>query len=164
MGTDAELTGYSILAELANPTVLPMGRHATATGTFTQWQPGVIALVDFDGGAFHRSRELTREHLQEVLRRVSGTEVTLKTLTLASTPTSQVCRSRPKSRAPESASRHLPSAEESLPDPKFGGRPAGFPSKSTEVRLDVHAGNWLGDWSLQALTITILYVLDQDVY
>ena len=85
VGTEPELTGYSILAELADPSVLPMGRHATATGTFTQWQPGVIALVDFDGGAFHRSRELTREHLQEVLRRVSGTEVTLKTLALAST-------------------------------------------------------------------------------
>jgi 2-polyprenyl-6-methoxyphenol hydroxylase-like FAD-dependent oxidoreductase len=85
VGTEPELTGYSILAELADPSVLPMGRHATASGTFTQWQPGVIALVDFDGGAFHRSRELTREHLQEVLRRVSGTEVTLKTLTLAST-------------------------------------------------------------------------------
>jgi 2-polyprenyl-6-methoxyphenol hydroxylase-like FAD-dependent oxidoreductase len=85
VGTEPELTGYSILAELADPSVLPMGRHATATGTFTQWQPGVIALVDFDGGAFHRSRELTREHLQEVLRRVSGTDVTLKRLTLAST-------------------------------------------------------------------------------
>jgi 2-polyprenyl-6-methoxyphenol hydroxylase-like FAD-dependent oxidoreductase len=85
VGTGPELTGYSILAELADPSVLPMGRHATASGTFTQWQPGVIALVDFDGGAFHRSRELTREHLQEVLRRVSGTEVVLKTLTLVST-------------------------------------------------------------------------------
>jgi 2-polyprenyl-6-methoxyphenol hydroxylase-like FAD-dependent oxidoreductase len=84
VGTEPELTGYSILAELADPLVLPMGRHATATGTFTQWQPGVIALVDFDGGVFHR-RELTREHLQEVLRRVSCTDVTLKTLTLAST-------------------------------------------------------------------------------
>jgi 2-polyprenyl-6-methoxyphenol hydroxylase-like FAD-dependent oxidoreductase len=85
VGTEPELTGYSILTELADPSVLPMGRHATPTGTFTQWQPGVIALVDFDGGACHRSRELTREHLQEVLRRVSGTEATLKTLTLAST-------------------------------------------------------------------------------
>jgi 2-polyprenyl-6-methoxyphenol hydroxylase-like FAD-dependent oxidoreductase len=85
VGTEPELTGYSILAELADPSVLPMGRHATATGTFTQWQRGVIGLVDFDGGAFHRSRELTREHLQEVLRRVSGTNVTLETLTLVST-------------------------------------------------------------------------------
>jgi 2-polyprenyl-6-methoxyphenol hydroxylase-like FAD-dependent oxidoreductase len=85
VGTEAELTGYSILAELADPSVLPMGRHHTPTGTFTQWQPGVIALVDFDGGALHRSREITREHVQEVLRRVSGTDVTLRALTLAAT-------------------------------------------------------------------------------
>jgi 2-polyprenyl-6-methoxyphenol hydroxylase-like FAD-dependent oxidoreductase len=85
VGTEPELTGYSILAELADPSVLPMGRHATAAGTFTQWQPGVIALVDFDGGASHRVRELTREHLQEVLCRVCCAEVTLKTVTLAST-------------------------------------------------------------------------------
>ena len=47
---------------------------------------------------------------------------------------------------------------------KSGGMPAGFPSKSTAKRLDVHAGNWSGDWSSQALTITILYVLDQERY
>lgn len=85
VGTEPELTGYSIMAELADPSVLPMGRHHTATGVFTQWQPGVIALVDFDGGAFHRSGEVTREHVQEVLRRVSCTDVTLEALTLAST-------------------------------------------------------------------------------
>ena len=85
VGTEPELTGYSILAELADPSVLPMGRHSTATGTFTQWQPGVVALVDFDGGAFHRGKEITREHLQEVLRRVSCTDVTLSALTLVST-------------------------------------------------------------------------------
>ncbi len=85
VGTEPDLTGYAILAELADPSALPMGRHHTATGMFTQWQPGVISLVDFDAGAFHRSREITREHLQEVLRRVSCTDVTLKALTLAST-------------------------------------------------------------------------------
>ncbi len=85
VGTEPELTGYSILAELADPSALPMGRHHTANGMFTQWQPGVIALVDFDGGAFHRSGDVTREHLQEVLRRVSCTDVTLDTLMLAST-------------------------------------------------------------------------------
>lgn len=85
VGTEPDLTGYAILAELADPAALPMGRHHTATGMFTQWQPGVISLVDFDGGAFHRSREVTRGHVQEVLRRVSCTDVTLKALMLAST-------------------------------------------------------------------------------
>jgi hypothetical protein len=48
--------------------------------------------------------------------------------------------------------------------PKRGGRPAGFPSTNTVKLLDVHAGNWLGDRFSLALTITILYVLDQERY
>ena len=35
-------------------------------------QPGTIAMVDFDGGAFHRTQPITLEHVQTVLRRVSG--------------------------------------------------------------------------------------------
>jgi len=42
-------------------------------------------MVDFDGGVFHRSTPITREHVQDVLRRVSGTDVTLTTLRLAAT-------------------------------------------------------------------------------
>jgi hypothetical protein len=52
---------------------------------YTQWQPGVIALVDFDAGAFHRTQPITCEHVQAVLRRVSCTDVTLEALNLAST-------------------------------------------------------------------------------
>ncbi len=85
VGTDPELTGYSVEVEIADPDQLPLGRHSTPAGTYTQWQPGVIAMADFDGGAFHRQEPITREHVQAVLRRVSGTEVTLKALHLAST-------------------------------------------------------------------------------
>jgi hypothetical protein len=52
---------------------------------YTQWQPGVFGLADFDGGVFHRTQPLTLEHVQAVLRRVSGKEVTLTGLTVAST-------------------------------------------------------------------------------
>jgi hypothetical protein len=52
---------------------------------YTQWQPGVIAIADFDGGAFHRTQPVTCEHVQAVLRRVSGTDVTLTALNVAST-------------------------------------------------------------------------------
>jgi 2-polyprenyl-6-methoxyphenol hydroxylase-like FAD-dependent oxidoreductase len=85
VGTDPDFTGYSVQAELADPSQLPMGRHYTPTGMYTQWQPGVIGLVDFDGGAFHRTQPLTLEHVQAVLRRVSGTDATLNALHLAST-------------------------------------------------------------------------------
>lgn len=84
-GTEPEFTGYSIQADIADPSPLPLGRHYTPAGMYTQWQPGTIAVADFDGGAFHRTQPLTREHVQEVLRRVSGTDVTLKALHVAST-------------------------------------------------------------------------------
>ena len=85
VGTEPDFTGYSVQAEIADPSLLPVGRHYTSTGMYTQWQPGVIAMVDFDGGAFHRTQPVTLEHVQAVLRRVSCTDVTLKALHVAST-------------------------------------------------------------------------------
>jgi 2-polyprenyl-6-methoxyphenol hydroxylase-like FAD-dependent oxidoreductase len=85
VGTEPEFTGYSVQVEIADPSILPLGRHYTPTGMYTQWQPGVIGMVDFDGGAFHRTQPVTCEHVQAVLRRVSCTDVTLKALNLAST-------------------------------------------------------------------------------
>jgi 2-polyprenyl-6-methoxyphenol hydroxylase-like FAD-dependent oxidoreductase len=85
VGTEPELTGYSLQVEIADPEKLPLGRHHTPTGMYTQWQPGVIAMVDFDGGAFHRTQPITCEHVQAVLRRVSCTDVTLKALHVATT-------------------------------------------------------------------------------
>lgn len=85
VGTEPEFTGYSIQAEIADPEKLRPGRHYTPTGMYNQGQPGVIAMVDFDGGAFHRTQPVTREHVQAVLRRVSCTDVTLKALNVATT-------------------------------------------------------------------------------
>jgi 2-polyprenyl-6-methoxyphenol hydroxylase-like FAD-dependent oxidoreductase len=84
VGTEPEFTGYSVEVELADPAALPMGRHFTSGGMFTQWQPGAIGMADFDGGTFHR-HELTREHVQQVLRRVSCTDATVTAVKLAST-------------------------------------------------------------------------------
>ena len=84
-GTDPEFTGYSVQVELAEPEQLPLGRHYTPTGMYTQWQPGVIGMVDFDGGAFHRTQPITLEHVQAVLRRIAGVDVTVNALSLAST-------------------------------------------------------------------------------
>jgi len=85
VGTDAEFTGYSIEVDIADPDQLQPGRHYTPTGMYTYSRPGTIAMVDFDAGAFHRTEPLTVAHVQSVLRRIAGTDVTLTALKLATT-------------------------------------------------------------------------------
>ena len=85
-GTEPEFTGYSTQVEIADPEKLKPGRNLTATGMYLQSQPGFIAMQDFDKGAFHQSEcPLTLAHVQAVLRRISGTDVTLTALHAAST-------------------------------------------------------------------------------
>lgn len=83
-GTDPEFTGYSVHVELADPEKLRPGRQSTPAGVYTLWPPGMITMVDFDGGAFPRTQPITCEHVQAVLRRVSCTDVTVKALNFAS--------------------------------------------------------------------------------
>jgi len=85
VGTDPEFTGYSVEVELADPEQLRLGRHYTPTGMYTYAKPGTIAMVEFDGGAFHRVQPITLEHVEAVLRRVSGVDVTLTGLHIAAT-------------------------------------------------------------------------------
>jgi 2-polyprenyl-6-methoxyphenol hydroxylase-like FAD-dependent oxidoreductase len=85
-GTEPEFTGYSVKADIANPDVLGSGRHLTPTGMYLQSQPGYLNIQDFDGGAFHSSNKpITLGHVQQVLRRVSSTDVTLTALHIATT-------------------------------------------------------------------------------
>ncbi|MEV0839704.1 FAD-dependent monooxygenase [Actinocatenispora sera] len=85
VGTEPQLTGYAAVATLADPGALAPGFHLTPAGMYlTMTGPGHLGVLDFDGGAYDRSRPVTREHLQAVLRRVSGTDVTLSELHLAS--------------------------------------------------------------------------------
>ncbi|MFJ6051447.1 FAD-dependent oxidoreductase [Streptomyces sp. NPDC092307] len=85
-GTEPLFTGYVMLATLADPGLLSPGFHLTPTGMYIRMAAeGHIGMMDFDGGAFDRSRQPTREHLQAVLRRVSGTDVTLDDVRLVST-------------------------------------------------------------------------------
>jgi len=85
VGSDAEFTGYSVQVEIGDPDKLGSGRIYTPAGMYFQSRPGVIAMVEFDGGAFHRTQPITLEHVQAVLRRISGTGVTLTALQLAAT-------------------------------------------------------------------------------
>lgn len=84
-GTDAEFTGYSVQVDLADADKLRPGRHYTSTGMVTFQKPGTLAMVEFDGGAFHRTQPITLAHVQAVLRRIAGTDVTVTALHLATT-------------------------------------------------------------------------------
>ncbi|MGZ0147415.1 FAD-dependent monooxygenase [Kribbella sp. WER1] len=86
VGTEPQFTGYVLQATLADPEKLAGGFNLTPSGMYlVMHADGHVAMMDFDGGAFDRTRELTREHLQSVLRRVSETDVTVAEVRLAST-------------------------------------------------------------------------------
>ncbi len=85
-GTEPEFTGYSAHVDLVDPEKLKPGRNMTPAGMYLQSQPGYLAIQDFDGGAFHSAgKPITPEHVQEVLRRISQTDVTISALHTAST-------------------------------------------------------------------------------
>lgn len=85
-GTEPEFTGYSTQVDIADPEKLSPGRNVTPTGMYLQSQPGYLMIQDFDGGAFHNAdKPVTLEHVQEVLRRVSNTDVTISALHTATT-------------------------------------------------------------------------------
>lgn len=85
-GTEPEFTGYSAKVDLVDAGLLAPGRVVTERGMYFQSQPGYLNLQDFDGGAFHQTGEaVTREHLQAVLRRISGTSVSIAALHIATT-------------------------------------------------------------------------------
>jgi 2-polyprenyl-6-methoxyphenol hydroxylase-like FAD-dependent oxidoreductase len=85
-GTEPEFTGYTTKIDIADPEKLSSGRNVTPTGMYLQSQPGYVMIQDFDSGAFHDAGEpVTLEHVQEVLRRVSETNVTISALHIATT-------------------------------------------------------------------------------
>ncbi|KQC01727.1 FAD-dependent monooxygenase [Pedobacter sp. Hv1] len=85
-GTEPEFTGYSTHIAIADPEKLLPGRNQTPTGMYLQSQPGYVMIQDFDGGEFHSSEKpITLQHVQEVLRRISNTDVTINTLHTATT-------------------------------------------------------------------------------
>ncbi|NUW46001.1 FAD-dependent oxidoreductase [Nonomuraea rhodomycinica] len=85
LGTEPQFTGYVVLATVADPEKLRPGFNLTPTGMYLRTPAeGYVGMLEFDGGAFDRSQRPTRDHLQAVLRRVSGTDVTLSDVRLAS--------------------------------------------------------------------------------
>jgi len=85
-GTEPEFTGYTTRVDIADPEKLSPGRNVTPTGMYLKSQPGYVIIQDFDGGAFHSANKpVTAEHVQEVLRRISNTDITISALHVATT-------------------------------------------------------------------------------
>jgi 2-polyprenyl-6-methoxyphenol hydroxylase-like FAD-dependent oxidoreductase len=88
VGTEPEFTGYTASVTIADPEKLRPGFNLTDTGMYINGPgPDRIGLLEFDDASFDRTSTITLESLQAVLRRVSGTDVTLTSLHVASSYT-----------------------------------------------------------------------------
>ncbi len=77
-GTDPEITGYNAMVSIADPEKLSPGWNRTAKGTYVNGPaPGRILTVEFDGPPADREAPITIETLQQSLRNVSQTDVTI---------------------------------------------------------------------------------------
>jgi 2-polyprenyl-6-methoxyphenol hydroxylase-like FAD-dependent oxidoreductase len=77
-GTDPEITGYNAMVSIADPEKLSPGWNRTAKGTYVNGPvPGRILTVEFDGPPADRETPITVETLQQALRNVSETDVTI---------------------------------------------------------------------------------------
>ncbi|MGF7148808.1 2-polyprenyl-6-methoxyphenol hydroxylase-like FAD-dependent oxidoreductase [Sphingomonas zeicaulis] len=76
-GTDPEFTGYFAQVEFADPSLLEPGHHDMPDGTYIFDLPNMIRMVEFDGGAHHRIEPISGNHLEAVLRRISGADIAL---------------------------------------------------------------------------------------
>lgn len=87
VGTEPKFTGYTAQCDFDHPERLKPGFNPTKNGMYIL-APNSLYLVDFDDGAFDRSTDITKEHLQEVLDRVTGkADVKITNLSLASSLT-----------------------------------------------------------------------------
>jgi 2-polyprenyl-6-methoxyphenol hydroxylase-like FAD-dependent oxidoreductase len=85
-GTEPEFTGYTASAKIADPEKLRPGFNLTETGMYLLGPgPDRVGMLEFDGASFDRTQTITLDSLQAVLRRVSGTDVTLTSMNVAST-------------------------------------------------------------------------------
>jgi 2-polyprenyl-6-methoxyphenol hydroxylase-like FAD-dependent oxidoreductase len=73
VGTEPKFTAYIAKCDLENGEKLKKGFNPTKDGMYIAGIPGVYHLIDFDGGAFNRTSEITQDHLQGVLSRVTDT-------------------------------------------------------------------------------------------
>jgi 2-polyprenyl-6-methoxyphenol hydroxylase-like FAD-dependent oxidoreductase len=80
-GTPPTSTFYQGIAEIDHPERLSPGWHRTSGGVFSYGPfPGRLLVLDFTGPPENRQAPVTREEIEAVLRRISGTDVRVKAL------------------------------------------------------------------------------------
>ncbi|KAL8738250.1 MAG: hypothetical protein Q9181_000930 [Wetmoreana brouardii] len=85
VGTEAKFTGYAVKCDWDDSEKLKPGFHITKKGTYIIGGPNALYMTDFDGGAFDRTQEITKEQIQSIFSRVSGiTDVKITKIHLAS--------------------------------------------------------------------------------
>jgi len=84
-GTPPTSTFYQAVVEIDRPERLLPGWHRTSGGMFSYGPlPGRLVLLDFTGPPEDRQAPVTREEIEAVLRRISGTDVRVKAIENAS--------------------------------------------------------------------------------
>jgi 2-polyprenyl-6-methoxyphenol hydroxylase-like FAD-dependent oxidoreductase len=94
-GTDPEFTCYAAHVDIADGWRLRPGRTATPTGMYFKRHSDYLMMLEFDGGSFHDSgKPITLEYVQELIRRVSNTDVTIRALHMATSWTDRARQAR----------------------------------------------------------------------
>jgi hypothetical protein len=74
LSTDPTFTSYMAECDWDSADIKPGWHYHAERGMYIVRPPNMLYLVDFDGGRFDRSQELSKETVQEVLRRLSGVQ------------------------------------------------------------------------------------------
>jgi 2-polyprenyl-6-methoxyphenol hydroxylase-like FAD-dependent oxidoreductase len=83
-GTEPTITGYQALVELDPPDRLATGWHRTPRGLIASGPvPGRVFTAEFDGPPPHRDAPITKAEVEASIQRVSGTDVKIRSMTMA---------------------------------------------------------------------------------
>ncbi|KAJ5300037.1 hypothetical protein N7476_011594 [Penicillium atrosanguineum] len=70
-GTEPTLTGYTAHCEFEPADGLKKGFHVTGKGMYINDVPGIVHILDPDGAAWDRTKDITPQHFQDCLDRVT---------------------------------------------------------------------------------------------